>query len=67
MDDRDILADKVINYLDKVKSELYYCMQLYHSMDRASKQDALDIAVKLYYLQHITNDLIEYLRKGGDK
>lgn len=60
------MNDKVINYIDRVKSELYYCMQLYHQMDRASKQDALDIAVKLYYLQAITNDLIDDLRKGGE-
>jgi hypothetical protein len=60
------MNDKVMNYIDRVKSELYYSMQLYHQMDRASKQDALDIAVKLYYLQTITNDLIEDLRKGGE-
>lgn len=61
------MDDKIMNYIDKVKTELYYCMQLYHHMDRASKQDALDIAVKIYYLQYLTNDLIEDLRKGGDK
>lgn len=67
MDDREIMADKVINYIDKVKTELYWCMEEYHQMDVRSQQDALDIAVKLYYLQTITNDIIEDLRKGGDK
>ena len=60
------MNDKVINYIDRVKSEVNYCLEEYHRMDRESKQDALDIAVKLYYLQTITNDLIEDLRKGGE-
>ena len=67
MDDREIMVDKVINYIDKVKTELYWCMEEYHHMDVRSQTDALDIAVKLYYLQTITNDIIEDLRKGGDK
>jgi hypothetical protein len=61
------MDDKVMNYIDRVKSELYYCLEEFHQMDVRSQQDALDIAVKLYYLQTITNDLIEDLRKGGDK
>lgn len=60
------MDDKVMNYIDRVKSELYYCLEEYHQMDVRSQQDALDIAVKLYYLQTITNDLIEDLRKGGE-
>ena len=60
------MNDKIMNYIDRVKSEVYYCLEEYHQMDRESKQDALDIAVKLYYLQTITNDLIEDLRKGGE-
>jgi hypothetical protein len=60
------MNDKVINYIDRVKSELYYCLEEFHQMDVRSQQDALDIAVKLYYLQTITNDLIEDLRKGGE-
>lgn len=61
------MDDKVMNYIDRVKSELYYCLEEFHQMDVRSQQDALDIAVKLYYLQTITNDIIEDLRKGGDK
>lgn len=61
------MDDKVMNYIDRVKSELYYCLEEFHQMDVRSREDALDIAVKLYYLQTITNDLIEDLRKGGDK
>jgi hypothetical protein len=60
------MDDKVMNYIDRVKSELYYCLEEFHQMDVRSQQDALDIAVKLYYLQTITNDLIEDLRKGGE-
>lgn len=60
------MNDKVMNYIDRVKSELYYCLEEFHQMDVRSQQDALDIAVKLYYLQTITNDLIEDLRKGGE-
>ena len=60
------MDDKVINYIDRVKSELYYCLEEFHQMDVRSQQDALDIAVKLYYLQTITNDIIEDLRKGGE-
>lgn len=61
------MDDKIMSYIDRVKSELYYCLEEYHQMDVRSREDALDIAVKLYYLQTITNDLIEDLRKGGDK
>lgn len=61
------MNEKIMNYIDRVKSEIYYCLEEYHQMDRESKQDALDIAVKLYYLQTITNDLIDDLRKGGEK
>lgn len=61
------MDDKIMSYIDRVKSELYYCLEEFHQMDVRSQQDALDIAVKLYYLQTITNDLIEDLRKGGDK
>ena len=60
------MNDKIMNYIDRVKSEVNYCLKEYHQMDRTSKQDALDIAVKLYYLQTITNDLIDDLRKGGE-
>lgn len=60
------MNDKIMNYIDRVKSELYYCLEEFHQMDVRSQQDALDIAVKLYYLQTITNDLIEDLRKGGE-
>ena len=61
------MNEKIMNYIDKVSAEVYLCLNDYHQMDRESKQDALDIAVKLYYLQTITNDLIEDLRKGGEK
>lgn len=61
------MDDKIMNYIDKVNAELHLCLREYNQMDRQSKQDALDIAVRLYYLQAITNDLIEDLRKGGDK
>jgi hypothetical protein len=63
---KEIIADKVVAYIDMVKSEIYYCMKDYNQMDRESKKDAVDIAVRLYYLQVITNDLIEDLRKGGE-
>lgn len=59
--------DKILNYIDKVKTQIHLCMDEYHKMDVRSREDALDIAVKLYYLQTITNDIIEDLRKGGDK
>lgn len=61
------MNDKVMNYIDKVRREVYLCLKEYQQMDRESKQDALDIAVKLYYLRTITNDLIEDLTKGGEK
>lgn len=60
------MNDKIMNYIDRVRSEVSYCLKEYHQMKNESKQDALDIAVKLYYLQAITNDLIEDLRKGGE-
>lgn len=60
------MNEKVMNYIDKVRREVYLCLKEYQQMDRQSKQDALDIAVKLYYLQTITDDLIEDLRKGGE-
>ena len=59
--------EKIASYLDRVNSELYYCLEEFHQMDIRSQQDALDIAVKLYYLQTITHEMLEEWMKGGEK
>ena len=55
--------DHIAEYVDKIRSEVSDTLELLYSMTPYAKDEALDSIIKVYYIQRITHEFIDWM--GG--